>query len=69
MNRIPAHLSLDACDNKIAVLFDHLPRPGDFIDHKDRMFVVDRVVFSLTDSNHGLVGVPNVFCKANKQVA
>jgi len=60
-NTIQVRVSFDEKGEKIEILFDYLPRPGDFIYYNDRKYLVDRIVFSINQSKIGLAGVPSVF--------
>jgi len=58
-----ASVSLDESDRRVKMIFEHLPRVGDFIAHDNKMYEVDRVVFNGTDSSEGVFGYPNVYCR------
>jgi hypothetical protein len=59
-NMKEASVSLDDTDRRVKIVFEHLPRAGDYIRHADKTYTV---VFNSTESSLGLFGYPNIFCR------
>lgn len=57
-----ASVCFDMTDEHVHILFENLPRQGDYIRYENKSYLVARVVFNVIDSSLGVVGYPNIYC-------